>query len=392
MEFFKNPKFDFLGKKWYFIGVSILVVAGSLVSLAWRGLEYGIDFRGGADVVLRFAQEPSIDGIRSALTAQGLGGAQIQKLNLPDNPGAHDVLIRVPPPQGGGDSPETAEEQGDVSGRVLAALRSGLAAEVGQAGRLDLNLAGSTEIERDLEEAFPNQQSMATAAAAAISSYRDSHGGLFKDVEEARRIAGVSPEVASWLRDHATAGGFAIRSVDYVGPSVGKDLKRKAQYAILGSLAAMLAYIWFRFEKLAYGISAIVTLAHDAIVALGAVSLTGKEFDLTVLAAVLTIVGYSINDTIVIFDRVRENVKLRRGDNLERIFNDSINQTLGRTILTTFLVLMVVLTLWLFGGSRLNPFSFTLLIGMVSGTYSTIYISAPVVIWWRTLVEKKATA
>jgi preprotein translocase subunit SecF len=391
VEFFKNPRFDFLGKKWYFIALSILAVTVSLVSLATRGLQYGIDFRGGADVVLRFAQEPSIDGIRTALTSQGMGGAQIQKLSLPENPTAHDVLIRVPP-QGGTGAEETAEEQGDVSGRVLAGLRTGLGVSQAQAGRLDLNIAGSSEILRDVVAAFPNQESMATAAAEAIVAYRDAHGGLFKDVEEARQVAGVPPEVASWLRDHATAGGFAIRSVDYVGPSVGKELKTKALYAILGSLVAMLIYIWFRFEKLAFGISAIVTLAHDAIVALGAVSLTGKEFDLTVLAAVLTIVGYSINDTIVIFDRVRENIKLRRGDNLERLFNDSINQTLGRTILTTFLVLMVVLTLWVFGGSRLNPFSFTLLVGMISGTYSTIYVSAPVVIWWRTLVEKKTTA
>src|SRR5262249_54825466 len=171
---------------------------------------------------------------------------------------------------------------------------------------------------------------------------------------------------------------FAIRSVGYVGPSVGRELKSKATYAVIFALIAMAIYIIFRFNRVSYGISAWLTLAHDALVALGAVSLARKEFDLTVLAAVLTIVGYSINDTIVIFDRVRENLRTKKSEDLERLFNNSINQTLGRTILTSFLVVMVATILWLFGGERLNPFSFTLLVGVISGTYSTIYISSPI--------------
>ena len=390
MEFFKNPNFDFLGKKWYFVALSILAVVASLVLLATKGLTYGIDFRGGADVVLRFREAPAIDQIRSALSSAGMDGAQIQEQRNADAPTAHDVLIRVPPVKGA--SEDVQEEQGDISGRVLGALRAGLRAESAGATKLDLNIAGASEIRKELLAAFPNSETMAATAADAIAEYRNTHGGILKDIEEARQVPGVSPEAAAWLRDNATVGGFAIRSVDYVGPSVGKELKTRALYAILGSLVAMLIYIWFRFEKLAFGVSAIITLAHDAIIALGAVSLTGKEFDLTVLAAVLTIVGYSINDTIVIFDRVRENIRHHKGENIERLFNNSINQTLGRTILTTFLVLMVVLTLWLFGGSRLNPFSFTLLIGVISGSYSTIYVSSPIVIWWRRLVDKKATA
>jgi len=283
-----------------------------------------------------------------------------------------------------------AEE--DISGKVLRALRSGLGAAGTSAGKLDLNIAGVTEIKRELLGALPGQDSATTSAAEALVAAKDAHGGLFKNLEEARQTPGLSPEVSAWLKDHATAGEFAIRSVDYVGPSVGKELKKQATWAVMFSLLAMLFYIWFRFEKLSYGVSAILTLAHDAIIALGAVSITGKEFDLTVLAAVLTIVGYSINDTIVIFDRVRENLRFRRGDNLEKLFNDSINQTLSRTILTVFLVLMVVVTLWLFGGSRLNPFSFTLLVGIISGSYSTIYVSSPIVIWWRSMVERKTSA
>ena len=387
MEFFRTPNLDFLGKKWIFIGLSVVLLIIGSISLLTQGLNYGIDFRGGADVILRFAQEQSIDEIRGLLDRQGLAGAQIQKL-ISNNTAVHDLLVRVPPQESasGGEATES-----DVSGRVLGALRGGLSSTAAP-GKIDLNLTGTTEMRRILAGVFPGQDSMVNDAATALGSHRDAHNGIFSSVEEARQAPGVSPEVANWIRDNGTVGPFAIRSVDYVGPSVGQELKKRAFYAVIGSLIAMLVYIWFRFEKLAYGVSAIITLGHDALVALGAVSLTQKEFDLTVLAAILTIVGYSINDTIVIFDRVRENIAHKRGGTMEKLFNDSINQTLSRTILTVALVLLVVLTLWLFGGSRLNPFSFTLLVGTLSGTYSTIYVSAPLVIWWRRIIEKKSTA
>jgi preprotein translocase subunit SecF len=382
VEIFRNPRIDFLGKKVLFVSLSAALVAGSVFLLMTRGLQYGIDFRGGADVVLRFVQAPGLDDIRKVLNDQGLGGAQIQSLGRTGQGSeGNDVLIRVPP-QDGGNAPV---EEGDVSGRVLEALRTGLGGGA-PGGRLDLNIAGEAEIERALLTAFPGQESMARAAVEALLSWRESHNGLFRDLEEARSAPGVPPEAAAWLRDNATAGGFAIRSVDYVGPSVGRELKKKATWAVVFSLVAMLLYIVLRFNRFAFGLAAVLTLAHDALLALGAVSLTGKEFDLTVLAAVLTIVGFSINDTIVIFDRVRENLRHTRGEDLEHLFNRSINQTLGRTILTSVLVLMVVLTLWLFGGSRLNPFSFTLLVGVICGSYSTIYVSSPIVIWWEKLM------
>lgn len=382
MELFRNPNIDFLGKKALFLAISALAILGSIASLAIYGLQYGIDFRGGADVVLRFADEPSLDQIRDVLGASGLGGAQIQALGTRGEK-VHDVLIRVPPVGDG-------EEQGDVSGQVIAALRSSLRERAG--GAVDLNIAGAAELRRALSAAFPRRETMVDQAADAIVDYRNRNSGLIASIDDLVREPGVPAEVGSWLRDNAVAGGFAIRSADYVGPSVGRDLKRRASYAIIGSLVVMLIYVSLRFHQFAFGLAGILTLAHDAIVALGAVSITGKEFDLTVLAAILTIVGFSINDTIVIFDRVRENSALRRGEQLERLFNDSINQTLGRTVLTTVLVMLTVMTLWIFGGSRLNPFSFTLLVGVISGVYSTIYISCPIVIWWRTRIEKKSTA
>ena len=385
MELFRNPQIDFMGRKVVLTTLSGILVVASIALLLTKGLSYGIDFRGGADIVLRFADEPSIDQIRTSLAAQGFGGATIQKMSESTRTAAHDVLIRVQPQEGD-------TEAGDVAGLVINALKAGLAGASSAGGStLDVNVAGAREIERVILTAAPGREEEVRADAQAIASYRNTHDGIFRSVDEAASVPGVSAATSSWLRENAVAGGFAIRSADYVGPSVGKELKRRATYAVIGALLAMLVYIWFRFEKLAFGVSAILTLAHDAIIALGAVSLTGKEFDLTVLAAILTIIGYSINDTIVIFDRIRENTKLHRGMGLDKLFNDSINQTLSRTILTTALVLLVVLTLWLFGGERLNPFSFTLLVGCISGTYSTIAVSCPIVVWWRTFVEKKAT-
>jgi len=385
VELFRNPQIDFMGRKVVLTTLSGILVVASIALLLTKGLSYGIDFRGGADIVLRFADEPSIDQIRASLAAQGFGGATIQKMSESTRTAAHDVLIRVQPQEGD-------TEAGDVAGLVINALKAGLAGASSAGGStLDVNVAGAREIERVILTAAPGREEEVRADAQAIASYRNTHDGIFRSVDEAASVPGVSAATSSWLRENAVAGGFAIRSADYVGPSVGKELKRRATYAVIGALLAMLVYIWFRFEKLAFGVSAILTLAHDAIIALGAVSLTGKEFDLTVLAAILTIIGYSINDTIVIFDRIRENTKLHRGMGLDKLFNDSINQTLSRTILTTALVLLVVLTLWLFGGERLNPFSFTLLVGCISGTYSTIAVSCPIVVWWRTFVEKKAT-
>ena len=383
MELFRQPNIDFMGRKVVLTSLSVILVVASIALLLTKGLAYGIDFRGGADVVLRFAEEPGIEQIRAALGAQGFGSATIQPLGGA-GAAARDVLIRVQPQEGD-------KEAGDVAGLIIRALKEGLTGGERKEGALDVNVAGAREIESAILPSAMGREDEVRADAAAIASYRNTHDGIFRSVEDAAAVPGVSAQTAAWLRENAVAGGFAIRSADYVGPSVGKELKRRATYAVIGALIAMLIYIWFRFEKLAFGVSAILTLGHDAVIALGAVSLTGKEFDLTVLAAILTIIGFSINDTIVIFDRIRENTKLHRGMGLDKLFNESINQTLSRTILTTALVLMVVLTLWLFGGGRLNPFSFTLLVGCISGTYSTIAVSCPIVVWWRTFVEKKAS-
>jgi preprotein translocase subunit SecF len=176
-----------------------------------------------------------------------------------------------------------------------------------------------------------------------------------------------------------------------VGPKVARDLQQKAVLATLYALAGMLVYIAFRFEWI-YGVAAVIAVFHDVIITVGFFSLFDKEISLTVIAALLTLVGYSMNDTIVIFDRIRENLKLMRRTQLEPLINISINQTLSRTILTSGLTFLTVLSLFLFGGEALNGFSFALVVGFIVGTYSTMFVASPILIWWLGVAEKRWTA
>lgn len=183
------------------------------------------------------------------------------------------------------------------------------------------------------------------------------------------------------------ADAFEVKRIESVGPRVGETLRNQAILAVLFSTLMMGVYVWFRFE-LRFGIGAIVALAHDVIVAVGALSLFRFEIDLTVVAALLTIVGFSVNDTVIISDRIRENMRKNRKDPLEKIINTSINETLSRTIITTGTALLVILALFFLGGNVIRGFAFALLVGFSVGTYSSIFVAAPIVLWF----EKPATA
>jgi preprotein translocase subunit SecF len=193
----------------------------------------------------------------------------------------------------------------------------------------------------------------------------------------------MSKSIQAALQERFKDNGLEIRRVELVGPKVGKDLKRKGLWAVGLSFGAMLIYVAWRFRQVAYGLGGIVALFHDVVVTYGAISIAKLEFSLTLLAVILTIIGFSINDTIVIFDRVRENIKKMRKDDLVTIFNVSINETLGRTILTAGTVMMVVVILFFFGGPVIHDFAFALMVGLISGTYSTIYVASPVVLFWE---------
>ncbi len=219
------------------------------------------------------------------------------------------------------------------------------------------------------------------AQAQAIVAYRDkTRGGVLSSFDELNGVA--DPAVIAALREGFYLSDFGVRNVEIVGPQVGKQLQTQAKLAVLYSLAGMLVYLGFRFEWI-YGVAAVITVFHDTLITVGAFSLANKEISLTVIAAILTLIGYSNNDTIVIFDRIRENLKLMRREKLADVVNKSINQTLSRTILTAGLTFLTVLALYLFGGEVLHGFSFALVIGILIGTYSSIAIAAPILVAYQ---------
>ncbi len=212
--------------------------------------------------------------------------------------------------------------------------------------------------------------------ADAVFAFRKENG-IFTSLDQLDTIAEVSENARVLIRERAALGEFAILGAESVGPAVGADLKNKARAAIGFSLLGMLAYIWLRFQ-LPFGVGAVVALFHDVLITLSALAVTGREINLPTIAALLALVGYSVNDTVVVFDRVRENLKLNRGEDLEELMDTSINQTLSRTFITSGTTLLVVLSLYFFGGDVINTFAFVLLVGIIVGTYSSVFIASPV--------------
>jgi len=255
-----------------------------------------------------------------------------------------------------------------------------------QTDKQDLNNTSSLGLSAYLLKKDPlhlgtDAQSRYSAIAQAITDYRDKKmGGVLASMDELKGIA--DPAVLASLPDNFYLSDFGVYNVEIVGPQVGAQLRKQAVLATLYSLAGMLVYLAFRFEWI-YGVAAVVTVFHDTLITLGAFSLTNKPISLTVIAAILTLIGYSNNDTIVVFDRIRENLKLMRREKLSDIVNKSINQTLSRTILTAGLTFLTVLALYLFGGEVLHGFSFALVIGIIIGTYSSIAIAAPILVAYQ---------
>jgi preprotein translocase subunit SecF len=288
-----NVNFDFVGKRKFFLILSsVLNVLAITLFLLW-GVNFGIDFVGGTDVRLRFAEPTTAHALRTDLGALDLPDLTVQDFG---NQGK-EFLLRF--------EPETATAMNTVAETLKGAL----------------------------------------------------------------------------AKSHPGEGAFEILSVESVGPKVGADLRRRGFLAVACTTIFMGIYIAMRFE-LSFGIGAVIALAHDVLIVLGAIVLSRTVFDLTTLAAMLTVIGFSVHDTIIVSDRVRENLKKMRRASLAEVINLSINETLSRTILTTGTALLVLLALYFLGGPGLEPFAFALIVGFVTGTYSSIYIAAPVVLFW----------
>jgi preprotein translocase subunit SecF len=308
VELFRNVNIDWLGKKWYFLGFSLLFSVAGVISMGmhWARIgspvPLGVDFKGGTQVQVQFQNAPDANAIRSATDAAGIKDATIVVF---DEASKREMLISLPTPS-------------DAS--------------------LD---AGRKEIVDALTAHYNN------------------------------------PIVST--------------SVQIVGPTVGRQLEKQAALATLYSLIAMLIYLWFRFQ-LIYGVAAVVAVFHDTLITVGFFALFDKELSLTVIAAILTLVGYSMNDTIVVFDRIRENLRLSRRESLTDVVNRSINQTLSRTVLTSGLTFLTVLALFLFGGEVLHSFSFALVVGILIGTYSSIAVAAPMLVAYQDWRASKGKA
>jgi preprotein translocase subunit SecF len=299
MQIFVNANYDFVGKrKWFYVASAGFMVLSLATILFHGGLNYGIDFTGGALVQVRYDKPASVDLVRKGLDEIKLGNAVIQQFG-----DAQEYLIRLPQ---GGEKPDQLSKQ--------------------------------------------VQDALGKAANAKVE----------------------------------------IRRLEFVGPQVGRDLQFQALYAVLAGMAGILIYVAFRFHY-RDGTISVVAIAHDVIVTLGVMTFAHREMSLPVLAALLTIVGYSINDTIVVFDRIRESrgKGLRKGQSWAEVVNAAMNQTLSRTVLTSFTVFMSALVLFLFGGEVLNDFSFALLVGVVTGTYSSI-AAASLVMDWETWSRARA--
>jgi len=380
MEFFRNTNIDFLGKKWYFLAFSLIFsVAGVLSMLFWHGIPLGVDFRGGTLVYVKYSHTPDPGAVHGDVDRAGLKNARVQRYGLPSN---NELLIQL-------DIQETSEQALDKGKTQIIQALEGRASSA-NAGKQDLNNSSSLTIANYLLEKDPlhlgtDANPKYTAMAQAIVNDRDKvKSGVLGSIDELKGI--VDPAVVASVNDGFFVSDFGIRNVEIVGPQVGQQLRKQAMLATLYSLAGMLVYLALRFEWI-YGVAAVLTVFHDTLITVGAFSLLNREISLTVIAAILTLIGYSNNDTIVVFDRIRENVKLLRREKLSDIVNKSINQTLSRTILTAGLTFLTVLALFLFGGEVLRGFSLALVIGILIGTYSSIAIAAPILVAyqdWRT--------
>ena len=391
MEFFRNTNIDFLGKKWYFLAFSLIFsVAGLLSMLFWHHIPWGVDFRGGTLVYVKFSHTPDENAIRSELDHAGLRNFKLQRLGaVSNNEELIDLDVR--------ETSEQALDQGKL--KIIQALektRTPSGPNCTGSSKCDLNNASLLTIknyllDKDPLHIGPDDQKYGQQAQAIVDYREKVQGGVLNSADQLQAAPGVDPAVVASLPDGFFLSDFGVRNVEIIGPQVGSQLRTQAGLATLYSLLGMLIYLGFRFEWI-YGIAAVVTVFHDTLITVGAFSLTNTDITLTVIAAILTLIGYSNNDTIVVFDRIRENIKLMRREKLADIVNRSINQTLSRTILTAGLTFLTVLALFLFGGEVLRGFSLALVIGILIGTYSSIAIAAPILVAyqdWRIEKGKK---
>jgi len=379
MQIFRDTNFDFMGNKWPLIGLSLLLTAAGLISLVVQGgPRYGIDFKGGTLLYVKFAEKPSEDSIRSALSKKIPGEISVISVQ-----GTNELMIET----------EIKNERELQSTRQ--AIEDTLASVFSsQADKLDFTGAAAARVYERLN--LPLQKAGVFIAdedlrklVTGVLSFRDKQkGGILSNFDELSGVPGMTPQILTVIKQEGYIGKYLVRNTEVVGPKVGNELRTQALLATLYALAGMLIYVGLRFEFV-YGFAAVIAVFHDTIITIGLFSLFHKEISLTVIAALLTLVGYSMNDTIVVFDRIRENLQRGRKGDMTEIVNRSINETLSRTIMTSGLTFLTAVALWLFGGQVLNGFAFALVVGIIVGTYSSIFVASPILLFWQDFMKKR---
>ena len=386
---FATPNIDFMKYRRFFVvgRRSVLLVIGIVAVFVPGKLNLGIDFAGGTQLDLKFARAA---GDRRAARRwsprPGISDAQIQRFGEAED---NEVID------------QDADRRGQRGGqpRSSSSRRSTGATTADAAGRFDLNRGGVDGLSDLLLRARPRRARGSDDEAAAGRHYDEVAAAIIERAPRAgadrragsrsRRLPESVPATARRrCASSAALGSFAVLGAENVGPQIGAELRQKGILAVVLSLIGMLVYIWFRFE-LRFGIGALVAVIHDVLIVLGLFALAGYEFNLTTIAAFLTLVGYSVNDTVVVFDRVRENLRRSRRQPLVEVMNVSLNQTLSRTVLTSGTTLLALGCLLVLGGDVLRGFAFILTLGVIVGTYSSIYVASPFALLWENVVRRR---
>jgi preprotein translocase subunit SecF len=358
-----NTRIDFVGQIRSCALVSAALVGLSLLGIAFMGFNLGIDFRGGTQLqilVPESAGEVDDGRIRASLDRLGFGDAEVTRLGELD---AREFLVRLPA------SEEEAGGAGEARAAEVPAAGSAEKPAAPVPGEETKDSSGAAVDDPD----GPEEPSPDAAVAPDAAQASDAEAAPAED------YPGLAGEIQKGLSEDLGAQ-VSFNSIESIGPRVGREITISAMWSLLLTSVLILAYIWFRFD-VGYAPGAVVAVLHDVIITAGVFAWFQLDFDQNIIAALLVILGYSINDTVVIYDRIRENVALRGKTLLRDVVNESLNQTLSRTILTTSFTLTVVIGLLVFGGPVLRGFSLALLVGMLSGVYSTVYVASAMLIW-----------